>query len=89
MHVCIDVHVCKQIGLEMNFGDAAIVLDAAYCELDAMKTEYAQLATATKRRQKNRRKRVLILILMSMPHYPCNDAAAKVKEAKLAVMTAI
>ena len=38
------VHVCKQIGLDMNYADATLVLEKAYWKLDATKTEYAQLA---------------------------------------------
>ena len=38
LHVHTAVHVCKQIGLDMKYADAAMVLEAAYCKLDAMKT---------------------------------------------------
>ena len=42
------VHVCKQIGLDTNYANAAMALEAAYCKLDAAKTEYAQLEKPTK-----------------------------------------
>ena len=45
--------MCKQIGLDTNYAKAATVLKAAYCELDAAKTEYAQLAKATKKKAKD------------------------------------
>ena len=71
LHVCTAVEMCKQIGLDTNYANSTMALEAAYCELGAAKTEYAQLAKATKRRQKIRRRRVQIWILKSMScHLP-------------------
>ena len=71
LHMHTTMHVCKQIGLDTNYADASMLLEAAYCKLDAAKTDYAQLAKATKRRQKNRRRRVQIQTLLPTPcHLP-------------------
>ena len=58
LHVCTAVHVCKQIGFDTKYADATMVIKAAYCELDVTKTEYAQLAKTTKRKQRIRRRKV-------------------------------
>ena len=63
------MHVYKQIGLDINYTDAAMVLEVAYCKLDAAKTEYTQLAKAMKTKAKNRRRRARILILILKQHH--------------------
>ena len=55
LHVHTAIHVWKQIVLDTNHADAAMALEAAYCKLDAAKTEYAQLAKATKKKAKDQR----------------------------------
>ena len=44
LHERTATHACKQIGLDI---EAKMMLESAHCELDATKTEYAQLAKAT------------------------------------------
>ena len=44
--------MCKQIVLDTNYADAAMALEEAYCELDPAKTEYTQLAKATRKKAK-------------------------------------
>ncbi len=36
------MHVCKQLGLETKEADAMMALEAAYCNLDVAKAEYAE-----------------------------------------------
>ena len=43
LHVHTAMHVCKQIDLETTEANAMMALEAAYCKLDATKTEYAKL----------------------------------------------
>ncbi len=50
LHVCTAEHVCKQIGLDTNYANAMMAPEAVYFKLDAAKTEYAQLAKATKKK---------------------------------------
>ena len=69
LHVRTAKHICKQIGLDTNYPDAVTVLEAIHFKLNAAKTEYAQLAKATKKKQKIRRRRVQIQILISTPHH--------------------
>ena len=51
------MHVCKQIGLDTNYADAAMVLEAEYCKLDATKTECTQLAKNTKKKAKEQKEK--------------------------------
>ena len=39
LHVHTGMHVCKQMGLDINYANAALALEAAYCKLDAAKTK--------------------------------------------------
>ena len=43
LHVRTAMHICKQLGLETKEANTMMVLEAAYCELDAAKAEYAKL----------------------------------------------
>ena len=56
LHVGSAVHVCKQIGLDTNYANATIMLEAAYCKLDAMKTETLSWQTPQKEGKKKERK---------------------------------
>ena len=90
------IHLCKQIGLDTNYVDVVMVLEAAYCKLDATKTEYAQLEKATKKKAKDQKAKVANLdpdinatsSPLATAKAACKDAATKVEEAKLAVTTA-
>ncbi len=42
LHVRTAIHVCKQLGLENEEINALMALEAAYCNLDAAKAEYAE-----------------------------------------------
>ena len=53
LHIWTALHVCKQLGLETQEADAMMVLEAAYCKLDAAKAEYAKLAKNTKQKAKD------------------------------------
>ena len=57
LHLCSALHMCKQMGLDMDYADDLMVLEAAYCQLDAAKTEYAQLVKATKKRVKDQKEK--------------------------------
>ena len=46
------MHVCKQIGLDTKEANAMMALEAAQCELNATKAEYAKLARTTKKNTK-------------------------------------
>ena len=50
LHVRTAMHVCKQLGLETKEADAMIVLEAAYCKLDAAKAEYNKLSREAKQK---------------------------------------
>ena len=54
MHVHTAMHVCKQLGLETKEADAMMALEAAYCKLDAAKTEYTKLSRETKQKAQDR-----------------------------------
>ena len=41
LHFHTAMHICKQLGLETKEAGAMMALEAAYCELDAAKVEYA------------------------------------------------
>ncbi len=94
LHVHTAVHVCKQIGLDTNYANAAMGLEAVYCVLDAAKTEYAQLAKATKKKAKDQKEKGVnpdpdvnaTSSPLAAAKTACNEAATKVKEAKLAIM---
>ena len=47
------MHICKHIGLETKQTEAMMALEAAYCELDASKAEYAKLAKSAKQKAKD------------------------------------
>ncbi len=87
--------MCKQMGLDMDYADALMVLEAAYCQLDAAKTEYAQLVKATKKRVKDQKEKGANLdpdvnatsSPLTAVKTTCKEAATKVKEAKLAITT--
>ena len=93
LHVCTAMHVYKQIGLDMNYANATMVLDTAYFELDDAKTEYAQLAKATKKNAKEQKEKGANpnpdINATSSPlataKAACEEAATKVKEANLAI----
>ena len=114
LHVRTAMHVCKQLGLETKEADAMMVLEAAYCKLDAAKAEYSKLSRRpsrrlktsetgmrtrllkAKRRQRTERDKTNNLAAdiitdaaaLDAAKKACDDAAKKVKEAKLAVATA-
>ena len=48
LHVHTALHVCKQLGLETKEANAMMVLEAAYCKLDAAKAEYSKLSREAK-----------------------------------------
>jgi hypothetical protein len=48
LHVHTVMHVCKQLGLETKEANAMMVLEAAYCKLDAAKAEYTKLSKEAK-----------------------------------------
>ena len=52
LHIRTAMHVCKLLGLETEDANAMMVLEAAYCELDATKAEYAKLAKNAKKKAK-------------------------------------
>ncbi len=96
LHVRTAIHVCKQIGLDTNYTNVTTVLEATYCELDATKTEYSQLAKATKKNTKDQKEKDAnpdpVINAMSSPlaaaKTACKEATPEVKEAKLTIMTA-
>ncbi len=45
------------MGLDTNYADAMIALEAAYCKLDITKMEYAQLEKVTKKEDKKQREK--------------------------------
>ena len=47
------MHICKQLGFEIEEADAMMALEAAYCELDATKAEYAKLVKCAKQKEKD------------------------------------
>ena len=47
------MHICKQLGLETKEANAMMVLEAAYCELDAAKVKYVKLEKSSKQKAKN------------------------------------
>ena len=55
LHGSTAVHVCKQNGLDTNYANTSMALEAAYCKLDAAKTEYAHLEKATKKKAKEQK----------------------------------
>ena len=57
LHVRTAMHLCKQLGLETKEAEAMMVLEAAYCKLDAAKTEYSKLTKETKQKAKDVRDR--------------------------------
>ena len=72
-----------------------MVLEAAHCKLDAAKTEYAQLAKATKKAKDQKQKGVnpdsdvnTMSSLLAAAKTACKEAVAKVEEAKLAITMA-
>ena len=72
------------------------MLEAAYCKLDAAKTEYAQLAKSTNKKAKEQKEKGANLdphvnatsSPLAAAKTTCKEAATKVKEARLAVTTA-
>ena len=76
LHVRTARHVCKQIGLGTNYTDAALALEAAYCKLGATKTEYAQLAKATKKKAKEQKEKDVNLDpdVNPCPHSHCQGS---------------
>ena len=48
------MHICKQLGLKTKEADAMMVLEAAYCKLDAAKAEYNELSREAKQRARDR-----------------------------------
>ena len=54
LHVCTAMHVCQQLGLETKEADAMMVLEAAYCKLDAAKAEYTKLSREAKQKTRDR-----------------------------------
>ncbi len=81
------------MGLDTNYADATKALAAA---LDTAKMEYSQLARAMKKKAKEQKEKDAnpdldtnaMLFFLAAAKSACNDAAAKVKETKLAVMMA-
>ena len=55
LHVHTAMHVCKQISLDTKEASAMMVLEAAYCELDAAKVEYAKLEKITRENMKKQK----------------------------------
>ena len=53
LHLGTAMHIYKQLGLETKEADAMMVLEAAYCKLDAAKVEYAKLANSAKQKAKD------------------------------------
>ena len=73
VHVCTAMHACKQIGLDTKEANAPMVLEVAYCELDAAKMEYTKLARTTKKKTKERKEN---------DENPAPGVQKKVKEPK-------
>ena len=73
-----------------------MALEAAYCELDDVKTVLAQQAKATKKKAKEQKEKGVnpypdinsMSSLLAIAKRVCKEATTKVKEAKLAVTTA-
>ena len=86
----------KQIGLDMDYTITLMVIEAAYCKLDAAKTECVQLVKATRKKAKDQKEKGVKpdpdVNAMSSPlaaaKTTCKYAAAKVKEVKLAITMA-
>ena len=83
--------MCKQIGLDTDYTNAVMVLEAAYCKLDAKKMEYYQLVKGPKKEAKDQKEKGANLDPdVNDPSSPlaaaktaCKGAARKVEEAKL------
>ncbi len=67
------MHVCKQIGLDTKEANAMMVLEAASCELDDAKAEYAKLVKTTGKNTKERKEK---------DDNPALNVKKKVKEQK-------
>ena len=59
------MHVCKQISLDTKDTNAMMVLESAYCKLDAAKAKYAKLAKTTRKNTKEQKEKDENLALMS------------------------
>ena len=78
-----------------NYANDTMALEATYCKLDAAGTEGSQLAKGMKKKAKEKKKKGVSSdpditarsSSLSAAKTACKEAAAKVKEAKLAVTT--
>ena len=52
LHVHTAIHVCKQMGLDINFANAEKAVTAAKLDAHLSKTEYAQVHSSQKRKNK-------------------------------------
>jgi hypothetical protein len=53
LHVHNTMHMCKQMGLEMNFANAEMAVTSAEVDAKLVKTKYAQVCSSKKKKKKN------------------------------------
>ena len=73
LHICTAMDVCKQINLDTKEATAMLVLEAAYCKLDALKAEYTQLVKTTRMKTKEQKEK---------DENPAPDVKKKTKKQK-------